>query len=231
REHQDPERESFAHQQVNALAPRLTYVKLALDPAAVVDTVTVDGKPVDRAVWAVHLVLDPGHHTLVLAAKDRVPRTVDVTVGEPGVQTVAVAPLDAIGGQAPPPPPAEPSPPSPPPSQSSSPFPLRTVGFVAGGVGIVGVGLGAIFGASAISSKNAGTSHCSGKFCDAKGLSDESSAHSQATLSTVFFAVGAVALAAGAYLVLTSPTSRSAQIRVAPLVLARGSGAAAEVTW
>jgi hypothetical protein len=98
-------------------------------------------------------------------------------------------------------------------------------------VGIVGVGLGAAFGAAALSSKSAGDSHCAGKFCDAKGLSDESSAHSQATLSTVFFAIGAVALGAGAYLVLTSPSSQSAQVRVAPLVLARGTGAAAEVTW
>ena len=234
REHQDPERESFAHQQVNALAPRLSYVKLGLDPATVVDSLTVDGKLVDRAVWAVHVALDPGPHTFVFAAQGKVSRSVDVVVGEPGVQTVPVPPLASAGGEPPPPVAAPPSalPTEPAPAASSSgAFPLRTVGFVVGGVGIVGVGLGAAFGAGALSSKSAGNSHCSGKFCDSQGLSDENSAHSQATLSTVFFAVGAVALAAGAYLVLTSPSSQSAQVRVAPVVLARGSGAMAEVAW
>jgi serine/threonine-protein kinase len=105
------------------------------------------------------------------------------------------------------------------------------VGFVVGAAGIVGVGVGSYFGVAAISSKNDGAAHCSGKFCDAQGLSDENDAHTKATVSTVAFAVGAVALAAGAYLVLAAPSKSAAQLRLAPVVLARGSGAAAEVIW
>jgi hypothetical protein len=107
---------------------------------------------------------------------------------------------------------------------------MRTVGFVLGGVGIVGLGVGTAFGIAAIGSKNTVSSHCTGKFCDAQGLSADSSAHSQATLSTVGFAVGVVALGAGAFFVLTTPSHATA-LRVSPLMTARGGGAAAEVTW
>ena len=95
----------------------------------------------------------------------------------------------------------------------------------------MGLGLGSYFGVTAISNKNSGNAHCSGKLCDAQGLSLESSAHKDATVSTVAFAVGVAALAAGAYFVIAAPSSRSAQLHVGPMVLARGGGAAAEVTW
>lgn len=100
-----------------------------------------------------------------------------------------------------------------------------------GGVGVAGLAAGSYFGVTAISNKNSGNAHCSGKLCDARGLSLESDAHTDATISTIAFAAGAVALAAGAYLVLTAPSSQSAQLQVGPLMLARGGGAAAAVTW
>jgi serine/threonine-protein kinase len=105
------------------------------------------------------------------------------------------------------------------------------VGWVAGGVGVVGVGLGSFFGLRAISDKNDGNAHCSGKFCDSQGLSDENTAHTYATLSTVSMIVGVVGLAAGAYFIVSGSSPQSAQLRVGPMVLARGSGGAAEVTW
>jgi len=223
----DHERESFAHEQVNALSPRLSYVQLAPAPGATFDTVTLDGAPLERATWSAHVALDPGPHKLVFSADGKVPRTVEVTVSVPGVQTVPVASLDAIAA---PPPPSPPSPPPPPPEPSRGPS-LQTLGFVLGGVGVVGIGFGSYFGAAAISNKNSGNAHCSGKFCDAQGLSDESNAHTDAAVSTVAFAVGIVALAAGAYFVLAAPSSQSAQLQVGPLMLARGGGAAAQVTW
>lgn len=108
---------------------------------------------------------------------------------------------------------------------------MRTLGFVLGGVGVVGVGVGSYFGVTAISKKNSGNAHCTGKLCDSQGLSLESDAHTDGAVSTVAFAVGAVALAAGAYFVITAPASQSAQLQVGPVLLAHGGGAAAEVTW
>jgi hypothetical protein len=225
----DRERESFARDQVSALSPRLSYVQLAPAPGATFDTVTLDGAPLERTTWSGHVALDPGVHKFVFSAQGKVARTIDVTVSGPGAQTVPVASLDPIA--APPPPPPPPRPPPPPPPEPAQGSPLRTVGFVLGGVGVVGIGLGSYFGVTAISNKNSGNAHCSGKFCDPQGLSDESDAHSAATVSTVAFAVGAVALAAGAYFVFTAPSSQSARLEVGPLVLARGGGAAAGVTW
>jgi hypothetical protein len=65
--------------------------------------------------------------------------------------------------------------------------------------------------------KSAGDSHCSGAYCDASGLSSEDAAHTSATISTVAFAVGLVALAVDAVLLLTRPHAARA---------ATGSGAA-----
>jgi len=226
----DHERESFAREQVNALSPKLSYVQLVPAPGATFDAVTLDGAPLDRGMWAAHVALDPGTHKFVFSADGKAPRAVDVTVSGPGVQTVPVASLDPIAAP-PPPPPAPPPPPPPPPPEPAQGSGLRTLGFVVGGVGVVGIGLGSYFGVTAISNKNSGNAHCSGKLCDPQGLSLESDAHTDAAISTVAFAVGAVALAAGAYFVISAPTSQSAQLKVGPLMLARGGGAAAEVTW
>jgi tetratricopeptide (TPR) repeat protein len=216
----DRERESFAREQVDALAPKLSYVQLVPAPGAAFDTVTLDGAPLDRGTWSAHVALDPGVHKFVFSAEGKTARVVDVTISGPGVQTVPVASLDAI---APPPPP-----PPPEPAHGSG---LQTLGFVLGGVGVVGLGLGSYFGVTAISNKNSGAAHCSGKLCDPQGLSLESDAHTDAAVSTVAFAVGVAALAAGAYFVLAAPGSQSAQLRVGPMVLARGGGASAGVTW
>jgi hypothetical protein len=224
----DREREAFARDQVNALASRLSYVQIVPAPGATFETVTLDGAPLERASWSVRVALDPGAHQLVFAAPGKRPRTVDLTVSGPGVQTVPVAALDPAVAPPPPAPRPPPPPPPPPPAQDAG---MRTLGFVLGGVGVVGVGLGSYFGVAAISKKNSGNAHCTGKLCDAQGLSLESDAHTDATVSTVAFAVGAAALAAGAYFVLTAPASQSARLQVGPAFFARGGGAAAEVTW
>jgi hypothetical protein len=73
------------------------------------------------------------------------------------------------------------------------------------GVGAAGIVAGSVFGVLTFTQKSAGDSHCSGAFCDASGLSSQDAAHTSATISTVAFAVGLVALAADAVLLLTRP--------------------------
>ena len=83
----------------------------------------------------------------------------------------------------------------------------RTVGWVAGAVGIVGLGVGTVFGVMAISDKSA--AHCdASNACDAGPLHD---ANSAATASTVGIVAGGVLLAGGAALVLFAPGGRSPQ--------------------
>jgi hypothetical protein len=75
------------------------------------------------------------------------------------------------------------------------------------GLGAAGVVAGSVFGVLTFTQKSAGDSHCSGAYCDASGLSSQDAAHTSATVSTVAFAVGLVALAADAVLLLTRPHS------------------------
>jgi hypothetical protein len=71
-------------------------------------------------------------------------------------------------------------------------------------VGAAGLIAGSIFGILTFTEKSAGQSHCSGKYCDASGLSSENDAHTSATISTVAFGVGLAALAVDAVILLTT---------------------------
>jgi hypothetical protein len=101
---------------------------------------------------------------------------------------------------------------------------------VVGGVGVVGVGIGAAFGVATISKWSDVSSKCpSGRCPSAAALADEtaakSSASSSATLSTVFFGVGAAALVTGAVLWLTARSdSKGASERTVRLVPTVGVG-------
>jgi hypothetical protein len=98
--------------------------------------------------------------------------------------------------------------------------PWRTVGWVAGAVGVVGLGVGIAFGFSAMSDKS--SAHCSAAgVCESGPLGD---ARTSATISTSGIVAGGVLLAGGAALVLWAPkgnASSSANLKVAPLVGAR----------
>jgi hypothetical protein len=110
----------------------------------------------------------------------------------------------------PPPPPALASAPAPAPESPPDPGSTRRwLGVGVGGVGVVGVALGAVFGLRAkskLNQSNDGPCDASDT-CDAGGLALRHDASGAATLSTVFFAVGGVALAGGVVLYLTAPRS------------------------
>jgi hypothetical protein len=90
------------------------------------------------------------------------------------------------------------APESPPPSRGS-----LAPGLVVGGLGAVGVGVGAVFGLKAMSNKNDSDGHCVGTSCDPTGLDLRHDAKSAATISNVAFAAGVAGVAVGAYLVLS----------------------------
>jgi hypothetical protein len=82
------------------------------------------------------------------------------------------------------------------------------------GAGVVGVGLGSVFGALAIGKKNDSNAsgHCDpSNNCDATGTTLRNEALSDATLSTVAFGVGLAAAVGGVVLWLTAPSSTPAR--------------------
>ena len=110
---------------------------------------------------------------------------------------------------------------------TSSPT-ARTLGFVVGGVGLAGIATGAIFGGFAIAKRSELSPGCtqSGQCGTEPDRSTNTTAHTDATVSTIALAAGAAALATGIVLVVTAhrPTTPSA-LHVVPLFGAGSAGA------
>jgi hypothetical protein len=98
-----------------------------------------------------------------------------------------------------------------------------------GAVGAVGLGVGAVFGLVAMSRYN--DSNSSGDcqpndHCNVNGTDERNSAYSAATVSTVAFALGAVAVAGGALIYFTAP-----RVAVSPTATAQGAGLVVRTTF
>jgi serine/threonine-protein kinase len=81
-------------------------------------------------------------------------------------------------------------------------------------VGVVGLGLGTIFGLQAMSKKNDAQSECPNKCATADGVAKWNDAASAGTVSTVGFIIGAVGLAGGAVLWFTAPSGDASKTQV-----------------
>ena len=116
-----------------------------------------------------------------------------------------------------------------PPDSSGSSGTLKTVGWVLGGAGVVGLGVGTIFGVIAMGDKNA--AHCVNNVCDA---GTTGGIKSSALVSDVGWIAGGVLLAIGAGFVLSGPSGRhepTAGLRVSPIITASGAGVVTGVSW
>src|ERR1019366_1471066 len=136
--------------------------------------------------------------------------------------TAAVAPTPAAPTQ------AAPSRSAPDIGGASSPW--KTVGWVVGGAGGVGLGVGAVFGVLTLGDKS--SAHCgSDNLCD-PGTS--SGIKSAALISDLGWIAGGVLLASGAALVLFTPSGSrdgTAGVRVAPIVTASGGEVVVAGGW
>ena len=99
-------------------------------------------------------------------------------------------------------------------------MPRFAAGLAVGGVGLVGVVVGSIFGVRTFQKKGEIGDNCPNGACNDAGFATQQDAHRAATISTVAFAVGLTAVAGGVVLVATSGTSAkpSASAWIAPSV-------------
>ena len=81
------------------------------------------------------------------------------------------------------------------------------IGYATIGVGVAALATGAYFGAHTFALKR--DADCVGKRCSASGMSDIDSARTSATLSTIGFGLGIVAIGVGTYLVISAPKKPS----------------------
>ena len=210
------ERAEFATQHLAELEKRLSRLSVAVRDAAGAPglQVTVDGTPLDAAAYGVALPVDPGSHIIRAEAPGKEPfeKSVDVPstskkqleVEVPPLADRAAAPAAAATG-------AESSPPAsagdaPAPEHTGTPT-ARTLGFVAGGLGIVSVGVGSFFGLKAFNRWDARNAACQGG-CTAEAKTAGDDAKQAATISTIGFGVGVAALGAGLVLILTAPSGK-----------------------
>jgi hypothetical protein len=84
--------------------------------------------------------------------------------------------------------------------------PVRNAGFVLVGAGVIGLVASGYFGLRAVSEKSDREGHCLGDFCDGSGIAHDQEARTLAVRSTVWFAVGLAAVAAGTGLLWISRT-------------------------
>ncbi|HYQ14521.1 MAG TPA: hypothetical protein VEQ58_02150 [Polyangiaceae bacterium] len=182
-----------------------------------------DGALVGRAAWGTPLPIDPGEHEITATSASTKPRTVQALVEkEPRTVTVTLPPLEYL----PKPPVAPEAKPEPVVAAASTPRAdhrswltqhQKTLALVAGGVGVVGVGVGTAFGLMAKSTYDDSAADCDHDVCGRVGHEHRQSAFTQANVATAAFGVGAAALIGGTVLWLTAP--RAEPQRKATLVL------------
>ncbi len=192
------------------VVPRLTF-RVSAEVAAAGQQIIFDGRKLEQKEWGQPIMVDPGPHKVRSMSEDGNAWESEITA-VPGGTTAMDIPLLRPSRSSPTPTPtAAPvptptAPPAPAPEPARSGNTQRTIGLVVAGVGVVGLGVGTIFGLSAKSKQSDADTHCNAADkCDPTGLSLRQDGLHAATLSTVFFVVGAAAIAGGAVVYLTAP--------------------------
>jgi hypothetical protein len=226
---------SRARERAQALEPMLSRLTIEVPPDARISGLQVrrDGVEVGPAVWGTPIPIDPGDHaieasapakktwsktTKIGAAAEQAHVVVPSLLDEPGPSSasasVASTPATAKAPAAPPPAPSTP------PTAQSDGSTQRTLGLVIGGVGIVGVAVGSVFGILAMGSESSSKNLCPTDACASPAaVQDDANARTQATVSTVAMIAGGAVLVTGAVIFFTAPKGKAVTgLRVMPAV-------------
>jgi hypothetical protein len=231
---QTDERLPFAHTRAQALEPRVPKLTLTLAPTAPKDSTVRDGSvDLGSAAFGVALPVEPGAHELVVSAPGFEPRTFRLQLAEGQAQALTVSPGNAVG-VAPianlPAISAKSADKTTEPSASGSS--TRTLGFVIGGVGVAGLGVGAIAGILELGKAHTVDANCHpDKSCSGAGVSAAKSGRTLEMVSNVGWVVGAAALGAGAYFLLTSGPSTKPTTSLALVTNPMGGQLSLRRTW
>ena len=133
----DPRR--IARDRATALEPKLAKLVIVVTSPPPGIEVTRDGVAVGAAQWGSAVALDPGLHPITASAPGKEPWKGEVNVGEGGATVTVPMLLDAAAKPA-----LETT--APPPEPKKGLGTQRTLALVAAGVGVVGVGIGSVFG-------------------------------------------------------------------------------------
>ncbi len=194
------ERSEAARQRAVQVQPRVPKLRLRMRAPPPGLVLRLDGRQVSVAVLDSELPVDPGEHKVGAAAPGKVAMEKSLRF-DAGVSVVNIEPLADVKGE--PPPPLGRNP------QSHWPW-QKSAAIGAGAAGIVGLGVGTVFGLQASSQWSDGQAACPGNVCTPAGRNAWDDARSSAGVSTISFAAGAVLVAAAAFLWFTAPSSSTA---------------------
>jgi hypothetical protein len=183
--------------------PRLVIRLPSPSPTAL--RIALDGSALRREEVAGPVPLDPGTHTLLVAATGATTRTIRVLLNEGDRKEVVANP--------------GPSP------EVRSGGNGRTWGYVLGGVGAAGLVVAGVTGFILKDKQNTINQHCDDrKICDAQGLDAVSSGQNLAPVYVTAWIVAAAGLASGGYLLLTSDAETRRPVQVGASALPGGGG-------
>jgi hypothetical protein len=218
----DP-REEIARRRAGDLESKLAKLVLVPPAEGSVPGIEVrrDGVLVGAAEYGIPVPVNPGVHEIRASAAGRRPWSTSVSLEDkPGTVSIVVPVLEVLG--------PEPIVPVTSPVGSTTPADRgvgartwgirQTLAVATAGTGLVAIGIGTYFGLHAKSTYDAwqaGGGH------DAQ---ENSSAYTQAAVSTVMFCIGAAAIAGGAVLYFTAPKSSKPGVAVVPVASPRGAG-------
>ncbi|MGK3991974.1 tetratricopeptide repeat protein [Sorangium sp. So ce1024] len=198
------DRRPIAQARATALEGRVPRLTIRLAPGAPAGTAVQRGDiPVGAGSLGAPLPVDPGEIQVTASAPGRAQKTFTVQLAEGAQAELLVAPEAPAA--------VEDAGPALPPKHdeaATASSPRRTAGWISAGAGVVGIGVGAVFGLRAIGKKGDATAYCNeANVCSAEGIRLQKQGATAGTISTVAFLVGAAALGAGAVLVFTAPSS------------------------
>jgi hypothetical protein len=217
------DRAKIAQERIDALGPRLPRLRVAVarpNRAVRGFTVTRDDAAVGPAQWNDAIPIDPGPHRIKAQADGRKAWSTDVDVPAGAREiSVEVPELEVDPRAVEKPGPAAPTRIE----EATRGDGQRTLAIATGAVGIVGLGLGTVFGIVSKTKHDEADRECQPpdrKLCTAAGVDAGNAAQSAGTTATVAFVVGAVLVAGGAALYFTAPSG----VAVAPTAAPGGGG-------
>jgi hypothetical protein len=219
----DTERIGFVKQNLAAIEPRVPRLQIKLAPSAAEGArVMLDDTIVAPASLGTDLRVDPGKHVIVVSASNLPDRRYETTLQEGKTASITVEPGAREGASSPvvsdqPPPPS-------PPDAPSSTSGKRIAGFVIGGIGIAGLGAGAVTGVMALSKKSQLKKDCPNPMmCTTEGVATASSGKTLSLVSTVSLIAGGVGVGVGVILVITGGSADKPAATVGLLPLPGGA--------
>jgi hypothetical protein len=179
--------------------------------------ISLDGQALGDTAPGAAIPVDPGTHTFRFEAKGELPVTRQLVLHEGDKARHERVVIGAL-------------------PPSSTGYGQRTAGLLVGGLGVVGLGLGVVFGALAASRWSTAHADCpSSPSCtpssNIAATSEHSSAVTLATGSTVSFIAGGILAAGGVVLYVTAPSGSDNRSKKGFQILPAGSPAGGGVSF